>query len=159
MASLNELFFLATLLPQNTKKMLILINTWTCSSAWVNQHYIRGGCGVGQSADPLFSVKFSSMSQEIRSRDRSFEFRQTAPPCYIINHSFCVLIQETKEDRHRRLNPKLLFPLKAWLRGFLPGHKFTWEEEIYCDETDIDENKVITVQEFQRYNIRVYFFR
>ena len=27
------------------------------------------------------------------------------------------------------MDPKLLFPLKAWLRGFLPGHKFTWDEE------------------------------
>lgn len=23
----------------------------------------------------------------------------------------------------------LLFPVKAWLRGFLPGHTFTWEEQ------------------------------
>ena len=37
------------------------------------------------------------------------------------------------------MNPKLLFPLKAWLRGFLPGHQFTWEEENYCDETDIKD--------------------
>jgi len=27
------------------------------------------------------------------------------------------------------VDPKLLFPFKAWLRGFLPGHKFTWDEE------------------------------
>ncbi|XP_020607059.1 uncharacterized protein LOC110045769, partial [Orbicella faveolata] len=36
---------------------------------------------------------------------------------------------ETKDDRLKEVDPKLLFPLKAWLRGFLPGHKFTWDEE------------------------------
>ena len=34
---------------------------------------------------------------------------------------------ETKEDRAREIDPKLLFPLKEWLRGFLPDHKFSWE--------------------------------
>lgn len=28
--------------------------------------------------------------------------------------------------------------MKAWLYGFLPGHHFSWEEETYCDETDIE---------------------
>ena len=45
---------------------------------------------------------------------------------------------ETKEDRKRQINPKLFFPLKSWLYGFLPGHHFSWEEETYCDETDIE---------------------
>lgn len=45
---------------------------------------------------------------------------------------------ETKEDRKRQISPKLFFPLKAWLYGFLPGHHFSWEEETYCDETDIE---------------------
>lgn len=36
---------------------------------------------------------------------------------------------ETKKDRERELDPRLLFPVKAWLKGFLPGHKFRWEEE------------------------------
>ena len=25
------------------------------------------------------------------------------------------------------MDPKLLFPLKDWLYGFLPDHKFTWD--------------------------------
>lgn len=40
-----------------------------------------------------------------------------------------VFFKESKEDRQRHLDPKLLFPLKAWLQGFLPGHQFSWEEE------------------------------
>lgn len=32
----------------------------------------------------------------------------------------------------------LLFPGKAWLRGFLPGHTFTWEEET----DDKNENEI-----------------
>ena len=43
------------------------------------------------------------------------------------------------------MNPKLLFPLKAWLRGFLPGHQFHWEEEDYCDETDTDSERVTLI--------------
>jgi len=34
---------------------------------------------------------------------------------------------ETKEDRAREIDPRLLFPLKEWLYGFLPDHKFSWE--------------------------------
>ncbi|XP_001632376.2 sodium-coupled monocarboxylate transporter 1 [Nematostella vectensis] len=44
---------------------------------------------------------------------------------------------ETKEDRARakQLDPKLLFPTKAWLLSFLPGHKFEWDiEEITYEE-------------------------
>lgn len=37
------------------------------------------------------------------------------------------LLLETKEDRAREIDPKLLFPLKKWLYGFLPDHKFSWE--------------------------------
>lgn len=51
------------------------------------------------------------------------------------------LLLETKEDRKRQISPKLFFPLKAWLYGFLPGHHFSWEEETYCDETDIELKK------------------
>ncbi len=39
------------------------------------------------------------------------------------------LVKETKQDRLKEVDPMLLFPVKAWLQGFLPGHKFTWEEE------------------------------
>lgn len=44
------------------------------------------------------------------------------------SHLLC-FPQENKEDRLKEVDPKLLFPFKAWLRGFLPGHKFHWEEE------------------------------
>ena len=34
----------------------------------------------------------------------------------------------------------LLFPIKAWLRGFLPGHKFTWKDEAkFTDEVDVEK--------------------
>jgi len=35
----------------------------------------------------------------------------------------------------------LLFPTKAWLRGFLPGYKFTWEDEAnnFSDEIDVEK--------------------
>lgn len=33
---------------------------------------------------------------------------------------------ETKEDRDREIDPKLMFPLKEWLYGFLPDHSFSW---------------------------------
>ena len=39
------------------------------------------------------------------------------------------------------MDPKLLFPIKAWLRGFLPGHKFHWDEEndlAVQDEMDME---------------------
>lgn len=36
---------------------------------------------------------------------------------------------ETEADRRKQVDSKLLFPTKAWLSGFLPGNKFTWEEE------------------------------
>ena len=46
-----------------------------------------------------------------------------------LSSSLLCLTQETKEDRLKEVDPKLLFPFKAWLSGFLPGHKFTWDEE------------------------------
>ena len=33
---------------------------------------------------------------------------------------------ETKEDREREIDPKLMFPLKEWFYGFLPDHSFSW---------------------------------
>ena len=42
---------------------------------------------------------------------------------------FFFFFKESKKDRQRHLDPKLLFPVKAWLQGFLPGHQFSWEEE------------------------------
>ena len=41
----------------------------------------------------------------------------------------------------------LIFPLKAWLRGFLPGSKFTWE---FTDEIDVEKEVKITVVYFNR---------
>ncbi|XP_048584947.1 sodium-coupled monocarboxylate transporter 1-like [Nematostella vectensis] len=45
-------------------------------------------------------------------------------------------ISETKIDRARaeELDPRLLFPTKAWLWSFLPGHKFEWDIE---EEEDV----------------------
>jgi len=34
--------------------------------------------------------------------------------------------------------------MKAWLRGFLPGHKFTWEDD-FTDEIDVEKKVKITV--------------
>ena len=48
-------------------------------------------------------------------------------------------IKETKQDRLKKVDHMLLFPIKAWLRGFVPGHKFTWEDEANnFDETDVE---------------------
>ncbi|RMX60095.1 hypothetical protein pdam_00004501 [Pocillopora damicornis] len=50
---------------------------------------------------------------------------------------------ETEADRRKKVDSKLLFPTKAWLRGFLPGHKFTWEEEemAYLSQGNEVQNK------------------
>lgn len=37
------------------------------------------------------------------------------------------LILASKEDKEREVDPKLLFPLKDWFKGFLPGHRFEWD--------------------------------
>lgn len=65
---------------------------------------------------------------------------------YYINCSFYVRpIEETKQDRLKKVDPILLFPIKAWLRGFLPGHKFTWEDEAnFPDEVDVEKEVEIT---------------
>ena len=66
---------------------------------------------------------------------------------FIINLSCCYcvhLIIETKQDRLKKVDPMLLFPMKAWLRGFLPGHKFTWEDD-FRDEIDVEKKVKITV--------------
>ena len=55
------------------------------------------------------------------------------------------LTKETKEDRLKEVDPKLLFPIKAWLRGFLPGHKFHWDEENDLAVEDELEMKVDTM--------------
>ena len=60
---------------------------------------------------------------------------------------FLCLSQETKEDRLKKVDPKLLFPFKAWLRGFLPGHKFTWDEEndlVVEDEMEMEVKTQLT---------------
>lgn len=37
------------------------------------------------------------------------------------------LILASKEDKERKIDPKLLFPVKEWIMGFLPGHTFEWD--------------------------------
>jgi len=48
---------------------------------------------------------------------------------------------ETKQDRLKKVDPMLLFPTKVWLRGFLPGYKFTWEDEAnnFSDKIDVEK--------------------
>ena len=67
-----------------------------------------------------------------------------------INCSYYVRpIKESKQDRLKKVDPMLLFPMKAWLRGFLPGHKFTWEDEAnFTDEVDVQKKVKITVAYF-----------
>lgn len=57
---------------------------------------------------------------------------------------FLFLSSETKEDRAREIDPKLFFPLKDWLYGFLPDHSFSW---------DIDESE----PEFKDFAKRVLY--
>lgn len=55
-------------------------------------------------------------------------------------------IKETKEDKEKEIDPKLLFPLKEWLWSFLPGHAFKWDFE---DEEEEDE--VVPIHEDVRH--------
>ncbi|XP_078347134.1 uncharacterized protein LOC144632378 [Oculina patagonica] len=55
---------------------------------------------------------------------------------------FASFVLETKQDQLKKVDHMLLFPIKAWLRGFLPGHKFTWEEENDANDEDENEMKV-----------------
>ena len=67
--------------------------------------------------------------------------------CPITNIIIIISIIETKQDRFKKVDPMLIFPLKAWLRGFLPGSKFTWE---FTDEIDVEKEVKITVVYFNR---------
>jgi len=58
-----------------------------------------------------------------------------------ISNIIIIYIIETKQDRLKKVDPILIFPLKAWLRGFLPGYKFTWE---FTDEIDVEKEVNIT---------------
>ena len=53
------------------------------------------------------------------------------------------LFQANKEDKEREIDPKLLFPLKEWFLGFLPGRSFKWdfveEEERRIQKADEQE--------------------
>lgn len=61
---------------------------------------------------------------------------------------------ESKEDKEREIDPKLLFPLKEWFMGFLPGHSFKWdfveEEERRIEKAKDEEMRPIheKVKEF-----------
>ena len=53
----------------------------------------------------------------------------------INNKHFTIFLSlETKEDRAREIDPKLLFPVKEWFYGFLPDHTFSWD----IDEKDAE---------------------
>ena len=60
------------------------------------------------------------------------------------NSSF---FEETKEDKQRVIDPKLLFPLKEWLLSWLPGRSFKWdfaeEEEAKLRAEEHEENMPI----------------
>lgn len=60
---------------------------------------------------------------------------------------FQFFLKETKEDRERVIDPKLLFPTKEWLMSWLPGHSFKWdfveEEEAKLRAMTDEENKPI----------------
>lgn len=58
---------------------------------------------------------------------------------------------ETKQDRFKKVDPMLIFPLKAWLRGFLPGSKFTWE---FTDEIDVEKEDPDKVPDEEKENIQ-----
>ena len=55
-------------------------------------------------------------------------------------------IKETKEDKEKEIDPKLLFPLKEWLWSFLPGPSVKWDFE---DEEEEDE--VVPIREDVRH--------
>ena len=60
---------------------------------------------------------------------------------------FFIYLEETKEDREKEIDPKLLFPLKEWLLSWLPGHSFEWdfvaEEEARLKAMEEEESKPI----------------
>ena len=56
---------------------------------------------------------------------------------------FHFYLKETKEDKERVIDPKLLFPLKEWLLSFLPGHTFKWDIEEEEEKMTDDEGMPI----------------
>ncbi|XP_068672015.1 sodium-dependent multivitamin transporter-like [Montipora foliosa] len=58
-------------------------------------------------------------------------------------------ILETKEDRKKIIDPKLLFPVKEWLYGFLPGHSFTWDIDDDLTKVDGETEKESMMREDQ----------
>lgn len=63
------------------------------------------------------------------------------------------LILETKEDKERVIDPKLLFPVKEWLLSWLPGHSFKWdfaeEEEAKLRAEELEETMPIHQEEIK----------
>ncbi|XP_068761400.1 sodium-coupled monocarboxylate transporter 1-like [Montipora capricornis] len=58
---------------------------------------------------------------------------------------------ETKADRQKEIDPKLLFPAKEWLYGFLPGHSFTWDIDDDLTKVDGETKKESIVEDFQEF--------
>lgn len=57
--------------------------------------------------------------------------------------------EETKADKEREIDPKLLFPLKEWLLSFLPGHSFKWDFEE--EEEKMMEDEMMPIHQDVRY--------
>ena len=47
--------------------------------------------------------------------------------CTLFCFCFFFFLPASKEDKERKIDPKLLFPVKEWFLGFLPGHTFEWD--------------------------------
>ena len=69
----------------------------------------------------------------------------------LLSHSRLSTENEEDRERAKNLDPRLLFPTKAWVMGFLPGHKFDWDIEDELDEMTVDEQDgVVSREEFHR---------
>ena len=60
--------------------------------------------------------------------------------------NFSLISLETKEDHAREIDPKLLFPLKDWLYGFLPDHTFTWDIDESPPKVDDLAQRVLYIE-------------
>ena len=69
------------------------------------------------------------------------------------------IFEETKEDKERVIDPKLLFPVKEWLLSWLPGHSFKWdfeeeEEAKLRAEDEFEENVPIHQEVWEEKNLQ-----
>ena len=72
-----------------------------------------------------------------------------AGPLWRSSHQHLCFIAASKEDKEKEVDPKLLFPWREWLRGFLPGHTFTWD----IDENDPDPTELTELKSGTRVSI------